>query len=176
MPLYYLADATITLARRIVRREPFWQAHRTHFYQRATDNGFTVPEIVARVFLVNLALAALAVDDRRGGQHRRVAGDAGGGSAAVAWLLLVTFARAKRVKRSGRFAAEIRHRVAQHAEDHRAVLAREPLLQRREPAAHRLERGTDRLGRDDAVDADLARSAPRARTGFRAAARPAGCR
>ena len=27
----------------------------THFYQRATDNGFTVPAIVARVFLVNLA-------------------------------------------------------------------------------------------------------------------------
>ena len=25
------------------KREPFWQAHRQHFYQRATDNGFTVP-------------------------------------------------------------------------------------------------------------------------------------
>ena len=37
LPLYYLADATITLLRRIVRREPVWQAHRTHFYQRATD-------------------------------------------------------------------------------------------------------------------------------------------
>ena len=61
LPLYYLADATITLLRRLMRREPFWQSHRAHFYQRATDNGFTVPEIVARVFLVNLALAALAL-------------------------------------------------------------------------------------------------------------------
>jgi UDP-N-acetylmuramyl pentapeptide phosphotransferase/UDP-N-acetylglucosamine-1-phosphate transferase len=61
LPLYYLADATITLLRRLMRREPFWQSHRTHFYQRATDNGFTVPEIVTRVFLVNLALAILAV-------------------------------------------------------------------------------------------------------------------
>ncbi len=61
LPLYYLADATITLARRIARREPIWQAHRTHFYQRATDNGFTVPQIVTRVFLVNLALAVLAL-------------------------------------------------------------------------------------------------------------------
>ena len=60
--------------------------------------------------------------------------------------------------------------------DHRAVLARQALLQRREPAAHRLERRADRLRRHDAVDADLARSAPRARTGSRAAARPAGCR
>jgi UDP-N-acetylmuramyl pentapeptide phosphotransferase/UDP-N-acetylglucosamine-1-phosphate transferase len=61
LPLYYLADATITLLRRLVRREPFWQSHRTHFYQRATDNGFTVPEIVTRVFLVNIALATLAL-------------------------------------------------------------------------------------------------------------------
>ena len=61
LPLYYLADATITLLRRLMRREPFWQSHRTHFYQRATDNGFTVREIVARVFLANVALAALAL-------------------------------------------------------------------------------------------------------------------
>src|SRR6266481_7103334 len=61
LPLYYLADATITLALRIVRGEAFWQAHRTHFYQRATDYGLAVREIVTRVFLANLALAALAL-------------------------------------------------------------------------------------------------------------------
>jgi UDP-N-acetylmuramyl pentapeptide phosphotransferase/UDP-N-acetylglucosamine-1-phosphate transferase len=61
MPLYYLADATITLFRRILRREPFWQAHRSHFYQRATDKGFTTMAIVARVFAVNIALGALAL-------------------------------------------------------------------------------------------------------------------
>jgi UDP-N-acetylmuramyl pentapeptide phosphotransferase/UDP-N-acetylglucosamine-1-phosphate transferase len=60
LPLYYLADATITLAHRLVRGEAIWQAHRTHFYQRATDRGLTVPNIVARVFVVNLALAGLA--------------------------------------------------------------------------------------------------------------------
>ena len=42
LPLYYLADATITLLRRLARGEPVWQAHRTHFYQLATDRGFTV--------------------------------------------------------------------------------------------------------------------------------------
>src|SRR6266568_1216968 len=61
LPLYYLADATITLASRVVRGEPFWRAHRTHFYQRATDRGLAVREIVTRVFLANLALAALAL-------------------------------------------------------------------------------------------------------------------
>jgi len=61
LPLYYVADATLTLLRRLLAREPFWQAHRTHFYQRATDGGFTVRGIVARVFMLNLALVALAL-------------------------------------------------------------------------------------------------------------------
>jgi UDP-N-acetylmuramyl pentapeptide phosphotransferase/UDP-N-acetylglucosamine-1-phosphate transferase len=61
MPLYYLADATITLFRRLIRREPFWHAHRSHFYQRATDKGFTTMAVVARVFAVNIGLGILAV-------------------------------------------------------------------------------------------------------------------
>ena len=61
MPLYYLADATITLFRRLIRREPFWEAHRTHFYQRATDRGFTTMAVVARVFAVNIGLGILAI-------------------------------------------------------------------------------------------------------------------
>ncbi len=61
LPLYYLADATLTLLRRLSNGERVWQAHRTHYYQRATDRGFSVTEIVARVFAVNLGLGALAV-------------------------------------------------------------------------------------------------------------------
>lgn len=61
LPLYYLADATLTLIRRLSRGERVWQAHRTHYYQRATDRGFSVTQIVARVFAVNLCLAALAL-------------------------------------------------------------------------------------------------------------------
>jgi UDP-N-acetylmuramyl pentapeptide phosphotransferase/UDP-N-acetylglucosamine-1-phosphate transferase len=61
IPLYYLADATITLFRRLFRREPFWQAHRSHFYQRATDKGFSTMAVVARVFAVNIGLGILAV-------------------------------------------------------------------------------------------------------------------
>ena len=60
LPLYYLADATLTLLRRVSRGEPFWQAHRTHFYQRATDRGFSVLAIVARVFALNLVLVGIA--------------------------------------------------------------------------------------------------------------------
>ncbi len=61
LPLYYLADATVTLLRRVAAGEPFWLAHRTHFYQRAGDRGFTVAQIVARVFVVNVLLACLAL-------------------------------------------------------------------------------------------------------------------
>ena len=61
LPLYYLADATITLLWRLAKGEPVWLAHRTHFYQRATDNGFAVPQVVARVFLTNIALVVLAI-------------------------------------------------------------------------------------------------------------------
>lgn len=61
LPLYYLSDATFTLLRRIVHGEPFWAAHRSHFYQRATGNGFSVLRVVSEVFVLNLALAALAI-------------------------------------------------------------------------------------------------------------------
>jgi UDP-N-acetylmuramyl pentapeptide phosphotransferase/UDP-N-acetylglucosamine-1-phosphate transferase len=61
LPMYYLFDATATLLRRMARREPFWAAHRTHFYQRATDNGFTVWRVVGEVYLLNVVLASLAI-------------------------------------------------------------------------------------------------------------------
>ena len=60
LPLYYLADATITLLRRFAKGEPIMQAHRSHFYQRATDRGFTVYAIVGRIFILNLLLGSLA--------------------------------------------------------------------------------------------------------------------
>jgi len=61
LPLYYLSDTTLTLSRRMARGEPFWAAHRSHFYQRATDNGFSVLGVVGEVFVLNIILAALAI-------------------------------------------------------------------------------------------------------------------
>jgi UDP-N-acetylmuramyl pentapeptide phosphotransferase/UDP-N-acetylglucosamine-1-phosphate transferase len=60
LPLYFLLDASVTLVRRIWRREQVWEGHRTHFYQRASDNSFSNMQIVGGVFAVNLALAGLA--------------------------------------------------------------------------------------------------------------------
>jgi len=60
LPLYYLADATITLGRRLAKGERLWEAHRTHFYQRALANGFDVGQVISRVFLTNLVLILLS--------------------------------------------------------------------------------------------------------------------
>lgn len=60
LPLYHLCDATLTLGRRLARRERVWEAHRSHFYQRATDNGFTAMAVSAHVLTCNLGLIALA--------------------------------------------------------------------------------------------------------------------
>jgi UDP-N-acetylmuramyl pentapeptide phosphotransferase/UDP-N-acetylglucosamine-1-phosphate transferase len=60
LPLYYLADATITLLRRLMKGEAVWVAHRSHFYQQATNNGFSVTQVVGEVFALNIALAAFA--------------------------------------------------------------------------------------------------------------------
>jgi len=61
LPLYYLSDTSVTLLQRMARGEPFWAAHRSHYYQRATDNGFSVLRVVGEVFLLNVVLAALAI-------------------------------------------------------------------------------------------------------------------
>jgi UDP-N-acetylmuramyl pentapeptide phosphotransferase/UDP-N-acetylglucosamine-1-phosphate transferase len=61
LSLYTLADATLTLLRRIVAREPILNAHRSHFYQRAVTQGLRVPQVTGRIFLLGLLLAGLAI-------------------------------------------------------------------------------------------------------------------
>jgi len=56
LPLYFLADATITLARRLLRGERVWQAHREHFYQQAVRRGLGHASVVKRVIGADLVL------------------------------------------------------------------------------------------------------------------------
>ncbi len=60
LPLYHVADSTLTLLRRLARRERVWEAHRSHFYQQATTNGHAVLRIAIEIGLLNLALVLLA--------------------------------------------------------------------------------------------------------------------
>src|SRR5580704_17593169 len=56
LPLYFLADATITLARRLLRGERVWEAHREHFYQQAVRRGLGHAAVVERVIAADLVL------------------------------------------------------------------------------------------------------------------------
>ncbi|HWK94413.1 MAG TPA: glycosyltransferase family 4 protein [Pseudolabrys sp.] len=87
LPLYYLADATITLFLRLSRGEKVWVAHRTHFYQRATQNGFRVMETVTRIFAVNVALGLLALATLLETSLAVQISAVACGAALVAWLL-----------------------------------------------------------------------------------------
>jgi UDP-N-acetylmuramyl pentapeptide phosphotransferase/UDP-N-acetylglucosamine-1-phosphate transferase len=60
LPLYFLADATITLLRRFLRGERIWEAHRRHFYQRAVQRGLGHAAVTARVVLADLLLIGCA--------------------------------------------------------------------------------------------------------------------
>ena len=95
LPLYFVADATVTLARRARAGERVWEAHRTHFYQRARDNGFDTWGIVGRVFAVNCGLVVLAALSVAIASPPASLATLALGLALVAWLL-ATFARRRR--------------------------------------------------------------------------------
>jgi UDP-N-acetylmuramyl pentapeptide phosphotransferase/UDP-N-acetylglucosamine-1-phosphate transferase len=95
LPLYYLADTTITLLLRLARSERMTQAHRSHFYQRAVAAGFSVPQVVARVFAANLALVVLATATVRWAGAGTSILALLAGAALVGWLL-ASFAKGRR--------------------------------------------------------------------------------
>jgi UDP-N-acetylmuramyl pentapeptide phosphotransferase/UDP-N-acetylglucosamine-1-phosphate transferase len=95
LPLYYLGDATITLLKRLFAGENIAQAHHSHFYQCATDRGWSVMDVVTRVFIVNVMLVALSAATVL---IQTLVIDLVAlalGSAAVGWLLFV-LARGRR--------------------------------------------------------------------------------
>ena len=59
LPSYYLFDATFTLVKRALRREKIWQAHREHFYQLATQRGFSHARVSTMIAISNLILIAV---------------------------------------------------------------------------------------------------------------------
>jgi UDP-N-acetylmuramyl pentapeptide phosphotransferase/UDP-N-acetylglucosamine-1-phosphate transferase len=56
----FILDATLTLFRRLIRREKWYQAHRSHFYQRMTDLGMTHRKVTSIELLVVVASCAAA--------------------------------------------------------------------------------------------------------------------
>jgi UDP-N-acetylmuramyl pentapeptide phosphotransferase/UDP-N-acetylglucosamine-1-phosphate transferase len=57
----FLGDATLTLARRLWRRERVWQAHRQHYYQRLVQLGFGHSRTALIEYGAMAACAAIAL-------------------------------------------------------------------------------------------------------------------
>jgi len=60
LPGYYLADATLTLIKRLLRGERVWHAHKEHFYQKAVQNGHSHASVSLIIFGLGMVLIGCA--------------------------------------------------------------------------------------------------------------------
>lgn len=90
LPLYFIADATLTLLRRCLRGERFWQSHRQHFYQRAVRNGLSHAAVVERVIAADLLLIGCGWAAENGFGEASL-----GAAVAIVAALLTTLARGR---------------------------------------------------------------------------------
>ncbi|WP_337996555.1 glycosyltransferase family 4 protein [Oleispirillum naphthae] len=89
LPAVYWADATVTLARRAFAGKPVWRAHREHFYQRATQGGWSHARVSALIAFADIVLIALARAAARTGPWLALA------AAAVATALILALFQSK---------------------------------------------------------------------------------
>ena len=59
LPLYYLADSSLTLLRRLLRGAVIWRAHREHCYQIAVQRGRSHATVTGAIALTNAVLVVL---------------------------------------------------------------------------------------------------------------------
>lgn len=90
LPAYFLADASLTLARRLLRGERIWVAHREHLYQRAVQRGLGHAGVSGRVLVADGGLVLCAWMAENGW------GAAGlGAAAAILGLLMLALVRGR---------------------------------------------------------------------------------
>ncbi len=61
LPLYYVADASITLIRRMLEKKKFWEAHREHFYQQAALGAGSPIPVVRAIIIANIGLLIISM-------------------------------------------------------------------------------------------------------------------
>jgi UDP-N-acetylmuramyl pentapeptide phosphotransferase/UDP-N-acetylglucosamine-1-phosphate transferase len=61
LPLYYLADSGITIAKRALQGKKIWQAHREHFYQYAALRIGKHDKVVIMILIGNVGLIGAAM-------------------------------------------------------------------------------------------------------------------
>ncbi len=73
----FIVDASVTLARRGLRGEKIWRAHRSHYYQRVVLLGASHRQLALAAYALMLAMAVLAFALRAFPQH-------------AAWVLIIS--------------------------------------------------------------------------------------
>jgi len=87
LPLYYLADSTLVLFRRAAAGQKPWQAHKSHFYQRAHQGGLSHSQVSLAIGALNAVLIVFATAAALGWRWLGLAA-----AAAAVTLLLAYFA------------------------------------------------------------------------------------
>ncbi|MCH9812070.1 glycosyltransferase family 4 protein [bacterium] len=61
IPMFYLADSSLTILKRLIQRKKIWEAHSEHFFQKAARKGHSHSRITKKIIACNLVLMGLAV-------------------------------------------------------------------------------------------------------------------
>lgn len=61
----FILDASFTLARRVLKGEPFWRAHRSHSYQRLVLSGWSHRKLALHAYALMLLSAGCALGAQR---------------------------------------------------------------------------------------------------------------
>lgn len=69
----FIADASVTLVRRIARGELFWRAHRSHYYQRLVLAGWSRRRLALSAYALMTAAAAMAFAFRQADARMQLA-------------------------------------------------------------------------------------------------------
>jgi UDP-N-acetylmuramyl pentapeptide phosphotransferase/UDP-N-acetylglucosamine-1-phosphate transferase len=85
----FIADASVTLARRVARGERFWRAHRSHYYQRLVLSGWPPRRLALAAYALMLAAAASALLLRSGDPNMQLAIIAGWAAVYAALFLAI---------------------------------------------------------------------------------------
>ena len=97
----FIVDASVTLLLRMLRREPVWRAHRSHFYQRLVLAGWSRRRLALSAYALMLACAAAALVLARAGFMLQC-GIIFVSAAAFALLLLAIHRQTRRLADSAR--------------------------------------------------------------------------
>jgi UDP-N-acetylmuramyl pentapeptide phosphotransferase/UDP-N-acetylglucosamine-1-phosphate transferase len=90
LPLYPVADSTVTLAWRLFHRQRVWEPHRNHFYQVAVARGLTVWRVLAYVAATNTILVLIAWSCLNGSSMRQLLGCTAAAIVVVLTLLVLS--------------------------------------------------------------------------------------